>query len=105
MKQAYLADLEIRIFNENTLGVVAEAEILIPFDTNNSTQIMWKSQKINTGGLWQIESDSPEDYLLQIAAEELAQLKYYLEVLNVDVENFENLKQAALQFEQFVYEY
>lgn len=47
------------------LGIRAEAEIIM----NNTIQ------RIASGGLWGIESDSGREYLEEVAAEELASLK------------------------------
>jgi hypothetical protein len=75
------------------LGIVAYAEIGIPFEvvTSNGKQINYKIEKISSGGLWGIESDSDESYFKDIEQEQLADLKEYLKQLNVSVTKFDSL--------------
>jgi hypothetical protein len=73
------------------LGVVAFAEIGIPFTviTGKGEQInYYKIEKISSGGLWGIESDSDEPYLKDIEKEQLSELKQYLKQLNVSIKTF-----------------
>jgi hypothetical protein len=71
------------------IGILAKAEILIPTNIPNS----YKIETISSGGLWCIESDSGEEYFNEVASEQLYELKDYLKTLNVNIVNFEQLKQ------------
>lgn len=68
-------------------GCYAEAEIHIPAQQGGFSTI----QRIRSGGLWGIESDSDDDYKHEIEQEQLANLKGQLEQLNVDTSNFDKL--------------
>ena len=54
------------------MGVWVEAEVLL---TGNATQ------KIRSGGLWGIESDSDESYFAEVTQEELASLRTELKAI------------------------
>jgi hypothetical protein len=56
------------------IGIRAEAEILIPSDTQGSSIV----QEITSGGLWGIESDSDASYLTEIEEEQLSELREQL---------------------------
>lgn len=58
------------------MGVLAEAQIAIPTSEGNATV-----QKISSGGLWGIESDSDESYIAEIEVEQLSALKVQLKAL------------------------
>lgn len=60
-------------------GIRARAEILVPQGRH------WIIQRITSGGLWGIESDSDEDYKDQVGADELTDLREMLDALNVDL--------------------
>ena len=62
------------------LGISAEATVLIPAGSEPPT---YKIQKITSGGLWGIESDSNEEYLKQVEKEQVDELRGYLRILNV----------------------
>lgn len=62
------------------LGISAKATVLIPTETVPPS---WKIQEITSGGLWGIESDSDEEYLKQVEDEQVAELRRYLQILNV----------------------
>jgi hypothetical protein len=53
-------------------------------------------EHFQSGGLWGIESDSDGSYLLEVAKEELFDLKNHLEVFGIPLEDFEQLAQQAL---------
>lgn len=56
------------------MGIIAEAEIEVSLDGGKN----WKIDKLTSGGLWGIESDSGEDYFAQVEKEQLHELKAYL---------------------------
>lgn len=60
----------------NMMGVRAQAEI---HTSSNSTD--WLINRVSSGGLWGIESDSDKDYLETVAKEELSELKSTLSEL------------------------
>jgi hypothetical protein len=53
------------------VGIIAKAEILIPKKTVPPT---YQIQKLQSGGLWGIESDSDKSYFKEFADDELADL-------------------------------
>lgn len=61
------------------IGIRAVATIHIP--VNNNTV---KIQTIESGGLFGIESDSGDNYIKDIAREQIAEVKNYLRILCVD---------------------
>lgn len=64
------------------LGISAKATVLIPVDTTPGPS--WKIQNISSCGLWGVESDSGKEYLKQVADEQVAELRRYLRILNVE---------------------
>ncbi len=66
--------------NVYMMGIIAEAQILIPIG-NGSFSI----QTITSSGLYGIESDSDKAYIKEIEAEQLDELKGYLKQLNIEV--------------------
>jgi hypothetical protein len=68
------------------LGVRAEAEILLPANLSMSPRerkatCSFVTQRITSGGLWGIESDSDDSYMREIESEELAALADNLHIL------------------------
>lgn len=53
-------------------------------------------QTIDGGGLWGIESDSDKSYLLEVAQDNMAELKITLADYNVCLDNFDELAAAAI---------
>lgn len=74
------------------VGVVAEAEILLPKEGGGGIV-----QTIRSPGLWGVESDSEDEYLRQVGGEELDQLEEMLSMLNVNVRPLKELRVAALE--------
>ncbi|MCK9525965.1 MAG: hypothetical protein M0R49_08560 [Limnochordia bacterium] len=72
------------------IGIHAEARILV-----NGI-----GQTVTSMGLYGVESDSGKGYLREIAKEELVGLKSALTELNVDMTNFDDLKDTALNEEE-----
>ncbi|MGG3471647.1 hypothetical protein ABES02_29790 [Neobacillus pocheonensis] len=62
------------------IGIRAVATIYIPCGGGS-----FKVQKIETAGLWGIESDSEQTYFNEVEANEKEELLEYLEILNVDI--------------------
>ena len=77
------------------VGVQAEAEIQVPFGAQWSDN-KWTIHHISSPGLWGIESDMDNEYLEEVAREEVDQLKDQLEALNVDISNFDELAEQAI---------
>lgn len=119
MKTAILTQIKVLVINdyteENSIGIRAEAKILIPTEPGN-----YIVQEINSGGLWGIESDASEEYIEEIAEDQIEEVKRHLEVLNVNMvgnirlfpkskknkettKSFELLKQDALLSTSFEY--
>lgn len=76
------------------IGIQASATI----KTESGSDIV---QTIQAGGLWGIESDSENSYLVSTAREELDALLSELVALNVDVSQFTQLSNAAIDAAQF----
>jgi len=69
----------------NTVGVKASCEVLIPIGNKS-----FMTQKINSGGLWGIESDSDKEHIEEIKQEQIEELKRHLKLFNIDIpENVE----------------
>lgn len=58
-------------------------------------------QRLSSGGLWGIESDSEGSYFGEVAKEELGQLRAELEAYGVDLAEFEQLSTAAIEAAEF----
>jgi hypothetical protein len=71
-------------------GIMAEAEVSYPVGQGSR-----RLETLTSGGLWGVESDSG-DYLRQVADEELADLSLHLETFGVDMSNFDELAEEAL---------
>ncbi len=65
--------------NVYQIGIIAEAQIMLPI--GNGSSII---QTITSGGLWGIESDSDKAYIKEIETEQLEELKGYLKQLNIE---------------------
>ena len=81
------------------LGISAVATIYLPtnFINDKGEYTDWKIQKIDSGGLYGIESDSEEGYIKETGSDQCDELKHYLELLQIDLTNFETLKNKALE--------
>lgn len=73
------------------LGIVAYAEIGIPILKPNGEVSHYTIQKVSSGGLWGIESDSGEDYFESIEREELDSLREILKSMNVNIREFKKI--------------
>ena len=76
----------------------AIATIWIPIKTIARYQkpANYKIHRIDSGGLWSIESDADNVFLKRGKENQIEELKNYLEILNVDITDFEKLKNEAL---------
>ena len=72
------------------VSIIAEAEIHIQH--NGYSRI----HHITSAGLYGIESDSDNSYFIDIAKQELADLKENLITFNVNLKNFKQLSEEAL---------
>jgi len=61
------------------MGCIAEAETSYPLNNNGDRRI----ERLTSGGLWGIESDSNDEHKTSIAWQELDDLKAHLEKFNV----------------------
>lgn len=69
-------------YRDGQFGFIGiQAEVGIGIRDNNDDYVYFTCQTISSGGLWSIESDSGVDYLAEVEAEELADLKHQLLVL------------------------
>jgi len=73
-----------------TDGIHARAEL--SYDIGHGDR---RIQRMESAGLWGIESDSGADYLKEVEQEELADLRRHLEVFGVDCSNWEELVAKA----------
>jgi hypothetical protein len=71
------------------LGITATA--VVSYVEENVTPPCKRLEWLKSGGIWGIESDSSEDYLLQEEQGQLKDLKAHLERFNVDTSNFEEI--------------
>ena len=71
----------------NSMGISAEAKILLPFKAYTNDGLGWnfKIQKISSGGIWGIESDSDNSYVEKEEHNQIVELMDYLRILNVDL--------------------
>ena len=69
------------------MGVRATATIHIPsyVYVGGEKKTHFKIQEINSGAIWGIENDSPATYIYEIANDQIEELLWYLQVLNVFV--------------------
>jgi hypothetical protein len=69
------------------MGIEAVAEIHVPSGIGYS-----QIQHIESGGLWGIESDAGNDYIKEIEAEEIADLKRQLQAFGISIRNFNKIE-------------
>lgn len=78
-------------FEYDRMGVVAKAEINIPFKVSGynkdkakfEEQTTYKIQTISSGGLWGVSVEEEQEYLEEIEQEQIYDLLDHLKVLNV----------------------
>ena len=73
------------------VGIIASADILIP-----TKQGGFLRQKLKSGGLWGIESDSDREYFQEVAKEEMADLKDVLSQFNIDLDDFDKYAENVI---------
>lgn len=71
----------------HSIGVMAEATILIPFNTGTGNKPVWnfKVERVPSGGCWGIESNSNEYEIREEEENQLNELGRYLKTLNVNL--------------------
>ena len=89
-KQKYLEQDKKRLAEYNNdswsmLGITAKAEV--SYDIGQGSR---RIERFTSGGLWGIESDSDEKYLIEVENEQLENLKEHLRQFNVNVTDFES---------------
>lgn len=86
--------------NCEEMGIVAKAEINIPFiiygyskeNERFEKQTNYKIQAISSGGLWGISENSDNEDLEEIEQEQISELMNYLKILNVATDLYEKVK-------------
>jgi len=73
------------------IGVHAEATVKAKGEGDHC-----RLEELTSAGLWGIESDAGDEYLLEIAQEELGDLKDHLGQFNVDVSDFDQFAKDAI---------
>lgn len=74
------------------IGVMVEARVSYSIG-NGTRRLEW----FESGGLWGIESDSGEEYLAEVAQEQIQDLREHLNAFNVDTSEFEAKAKEALK--------
>jgi len=69
------------------MGIQAKAVVKYPIGSGN-----WRLETFTSGGLWGIESDSDEDYIESIKAEQLDDLKAHLEQFGINTLNWNEIE-------------
>jgi hypothetical protein len=77
------------------MGIQAKAELSYDIGQGNR-----RIERMQSGGLWGIESDSDADYIVEIEQNELMDLRSHLEVFGVDCSNFDELAEKAARKEK-----
>lgn len=87
-----------RQYNDGYWNCIAiQAQATIQIEQTNITPKCWTLHTITSPGLWGIESNSGNDYFMEIAAEEVDGLHADLRALNVALRGFNKLKAEALE--------
>jgi len=84
-REKYLAEDKARLdsyYNQSwdMIGIKAYAVVYIPIGNDG-----FMTQRITSGGLWGIESDSDKSYIEDIKNEQINELKQYLALFNIDM--------------------
>jgi hypothetical protein len=95
VEQDYQRMEALRVGDWCYIGVHARAEL--SYDIGQGSR---RIQRMESGGLWGIESDSGDDYLMEVEQEELADLRRHLETFGVDCSNFDELAAVAAHREK-----
>jgi hypothetical protein len=74
------------------IGIHAEAKVRTSIDTGGGMQ----RQTMKSGGLWGIESDFDKDYIQEVAQDECLNLRTQLVSFNVDLTNFQEMAEKAV---------
>lgn len=76
------------------IGIQAEARVSYGTNPNGTDR---RLEWFTSGGLWGIESDSNIDYLLEVANDEFADLREHLETFGVNLTDFDELVNDAIE--------
>ena len=72
------------------IGIVANCKVKYPIGQGS-----FRLENFSSSGLWGIESDSGKDYLDEVGKDELENLKFHLEKMNINTSNFDELAKDA----------
>jgi hypothetical protein len=72
-------------------GLCAVAWVSYPTSNENR-----RGECLESAGIWGIASDSGEDYIKDVAKEEVSELKTHLEMFGVNIHNFSELATQAI---------
>jgi len=72
------------------IGIVAHAEVSYQYGPGSR-----RIERFESGGLWGIETDSEDSYLVEVATEQFSDLRRHLEVFGVDTSNFDEVASTA----------
>jgi hypothetical protein len=90
-KENYNRIIEFENGSVYSLGITAEAEVHIQHHGYSRVHY------IHSAGLWGIESDSGNDYIKEVAEEQIQDLRENLAIFNVNLKNFKKLALEALE--------
>ena len=74
------------------IGINAKA--LTSYELQQNTHFI---EDFSSGGLWGIESDSDEHYIIEVVEEQLDELKDHIDRFNVDLLNWDELRREAIE--------
>lgn len=75
------------------LGIMAEARISYPVNEAGDRRL----ETLTSGGIGGVESDCDDSYMEELEREQLDDLKAHLETFGVDLSNFDELAEEALE--------
>lgn len=96
MEQAKQNYERARTYGESwsMVGVVAIATVYIPF--KNGKEVNYKTQEMESGGLWGIESDSDAPYFNEVGQEQINSLKEYLQTMCIGLKGWKQMCKKAM---------
>jgi len=77
------------------MGIIAEAEIYIPHKGYQPPS--WQIQKITSGGLWGIETDSDKSYIKSVEEGQIDELKDNLKALGISEREFQKALREGIE--------
>lgn len=75
------------------IGIQVEARVSYGVEPNGHRRLEW----FTSSGLWGIESDSSTDYLIEVANDEVSNLREHLNAFNIDTSDFDELVNDAIE--------